>query len=147
MSDILSESKADKQVIKNLQNEIARLKGLIMSHTEGKLLLDTNGDIYLSTQHTLVSETGVEDKVKQAKEQIAQFEEVKKTADRLQGGSDSTPAAPSTPVPAPSTPETPAAHPSTPQSDAVQTPSVPQPSTPSAPATPAPLQSAPIIVQ
>ena len=130
MSDVLSEHHADQQVIKNLHKEIARLKGLIMSQTEGKLLLDIDGNIYLSTQHQLVSEAGVAEKV--------EFEEVKKTADRLQGSSDSAPAAPA--APAPTTPTAPEA-PSAPV--APTAPVAPQTPAPEAPTSPA----APIIVQ
>lgn len=109
-----------------------------MSQTEGKLLLDIDGNIYLSTQHQLVSEAGVAEKVEAAKKQIAEFEEVKKTADRLQGSSDSAPAAPA--APAPTTPTAPEA-PSAPV--APTAPVAPQTPAPEAPTSPA----APIIVQ
>lgn len=83
MSGILSEKKADEIVIKNLMKEILRLKGLLKM---SKLLMDEAGNIYLAEQYQLVAEAGVDEKIEEARKQIAEYEGVRQAADRLQAG-------------------------------------------------------------
>lgn len=55
----------------------------------GKLLLDTDGNIYLAESYALISEAGVEERADQAKQQIAELERVKAYAERLRNGETS----------------------------------------------------------
>lgn len=69
----------------------------------GKLLIDTNGDLYFSEVHTLVSESSVDAKVQESREQIAEYEKAQALSDKLKAVSEApvteTPAeVPPTPV-------------------------------------------------
>lgn len=106
MSDILSEEKADKEVIKSLLREIKRLQGR-KSMSEAKILFDISGDAYRATEFHILSEDELNNELNDAKAEAAKLEQAIAYSNKLQGSEQPAPAVEPTPAPAPEVPAEP----------------------------------------
>lgn len=145
MSDILSEEKADREVIKSLLRHIKQLERR-NKMSEAKILFDINGDAYRATEFHQLSEDELNQELADAQNEANKLQEAIAYSNKIQAGATApqgeevaTPAPEPTPAPQPEVPATPEV-PSTPEVQPEQ------PAAPIDPATaPAPVQ--PIVLQ
>ena len=81
MSDVLSEGKADKQVIKSL---LRHIKHLQERNIMGKILFDENGDIYRATSFERLSQEDLERELGETQEKMKDIQESIDFSNKLQ---------------------------------------------------------------
>lgn len=109
MSDILSEEKADEEVLKSLLRQALKVLNERNQMSNSKLLFDINGDLYRATAFEKLNEEDLNRELAEAQEEVSSVQEAIDFSNKLQNPV-ATPEAPAPAVEEPTTPvvETPA---------------------------------------